>query len=326
MTKLQKVPISAFKRLAARPRHPEVDALLRPRHGAEPRQVAAVRRAGAALPARRPQHPAAVLDLPGAVPRLPEHAPPDEVHARQEGRRSAWSTSRPTTASWSPSASAPTQDFDAITWTGPLAKPTKQPRSTRGHAVASSRCARRPACAQHRRPRPRAHLRRPSVELVETTVWPPAPAPDNRGMSPLTLGSLTVPVAGRARADGRDHQRRLPPAVRRAGRGLYVCEMITSRGLVERDSTTLKMLVFDELETHPLGPALRHRPGVRRQGDRDPLRGVRRRPRRPQLRLPGAQGDPQGRRAERCPGSAGCSPRSCGPRSPLPRRTTCRSP
>jgi nifR3 family TIM-barrel protein len=31
--------------------------------------------------------------------------------------------------------------------------------------------------------------------------------------------------------------------------GLYVCEMITSRGLVERDSTTLKMLVFDDLET-----------------------------------------------------------------------------
>lgn len=33
------------------------------------------------------------------------------------------------------------------------------------------------------------------------------------------------------------------------GAGLYVCEMITSRGLVERDSTTLKMLVFDSLET-----------------------------------------------------------------------------
>lgn len=33
------------------------------------------------------------------------------------------------------------------------------------------------------------------------------------------------------------------------GSGLYVCEMITSRGLVERDPTTLKMLVFDEAET-----------------------------------------------------------------------------
>ena len=33
------------------------------------------------------------------------------------------------------------------------------------------------------------------------------------------------------------------------GAGLYVCEMITSRGLVERDATTLKMLVFDEAES-----------------------------------------------------------------------------
>ena len=33
------------------------------------------------------------------------------------------------------------------------------------------------------------------------------------------------------------------------GAGLYVCEMITSRGLVEGDATTKQMLVFDELET-----------------------------------------------------------------------------
>ena len=33
------------------------------------------------------------------------------------------------------------------------------------------------------------------------------------------------------------------------GAGLYVCEMITSRGVVERDQHTLDMLVFDELET-----------------------------------------------------------------------------
>ncbi|WP_425437553.1 tRNA dihydrouridine synthase DusB [Nocardioides gansuensis] len=33
------------------------------------------------------------------------------------------------------------------------------------------------------------------------------------------------------------------------GAGLYVCEMITSRGLVEGDETTKKMLVFDELES-----------------------------------------------------------------------------
>ena len=35
---------------------------------------------------------------------------------------------------------------------------------------------------------------------------------------------------------------------REMGAGLYVCEMITSRGLVEGDETTRSMLVFDELE------------------------------------------------------------------------------
>ncbi|RNL65489.1 tRNA dihydrouridine synthase DusB [Nocardioides marmoriginsengisoli] len=35
---------------------------------------------------------------------------------------------------------------------------------------------------------------------------------------------------------------------REQGAGLYVCEMITSRGLVEGDATTKQMLVFDELE------------------------------------------------------------------------------
>jgi nifR3 family TIM-barrel protein len=66
---------------------------------------------------------------------------------------------------------------------------------------------------------------------------------------PLTLGPLTVPVpvvlapmAGITNAA----YRRL---CAEQGAGLYVCEMITSRGLVERDSTTLKMLVFDEAET-----------------------------------------------------------------------------
>jgi nifR3 family TIM-barrel protein len=65
----------------------------------------------------------------------------------------------------------------------------------------------------------------------------------------LTLGSLTVPVpvvlapmAGITNAA----YRRL---CAEQGAGLYVCEMITSRGLVERDSTTLSMLVFDEIET-----------------------------------------------------------------------------
>ncbi len=64
----------------------------------------------------------------------------------------------------------------------------------------------------------------------------------------LLLGSLRVatpvvlaPMAGITNAA----YRRL---CREQGAGLYVCEMITSRGVVERDATTLSMLVFDELE------------------------------------------------------------------------------
>ncbi len=64
----------------------------------------------------------------------------------------------------------------------------------------------------------------------------------------LTLGSLRVdtpvvlaPMAGITNAA----YRRLCAEY---GAGLYVCEMITSRGLVEGDETTRRMLVFDEAE------------------------------------------------------------------------------
>jgi nifR3 family TIM-barrel protein len=67
-------------------------------------------------------------------------------------------------------------------------------------------------------------------------------------MTALQLGPLRVetpvvlaPMAGITNAA----YRRL---CREQGAGLYVCEMITSRGIVERDETTLRMLVFDELE------------------------------------------------------------------------------
>jgi nifR3 family TIM-barrel protein len=66
--------------------------------------------------------------------------------------------------------------------------------------------------------------------------------------APLRLGALTVetpvvlaPMAGVTNAAFR----RL---CREQGAGLYVCEMITSRGIVERDATTLSMLAFDPLE------------------------------------------------------------------------------
>jgi len=64
----------------------------------------------------------------------------------------------------------------------------------------------------------------------------------------LTLGSLSVdtpvvlaPMAGITNAA----YRRL---CAEQGAGLYVCEMITSRGLVEGDEATRRMLVFDERE------------------------------------------------------------------------------
>ena len=66
--------------------------------------------------------------------------------------------------------------------------------------------------------------------------------------SQRAIGESLTP--GGAGADGRDHQRGLPAAVPGAGQaaggsGLFVCEMITSRGLVERDPKTLSMLQFD---------------------------------------------------------------------------------
>src|SRR5215210_5910196 len=64
----------------------------------------------------------------------------------------------------------------------------------------------------------------------------------------LRLGALHVdtpvvlaPMAGITNAA----YRRL---CREQGAGLYVCEMITSRGIVERDETSLRMLTFDETE------------------------------------------------------------------------------
>src|SRR5690349_7328821 len=66
---------------------------------------------------------------------------------------------------------------------------------------------------------------------------------------PLRLGPLEVatpvvlaPMAGITNAA----YRRL---CREQGDGLFVCEMITSRGLVEGDATTKAMLHFDERET-----------------------------------------------------------------------------
>ncbi len=70
----------------------------------------------------------------------------------------------------------------------------------------------------------------------------------------LTLGSLHVdtpvvlaPMAGITNAAYR--RLCLEQMIAQGATGLFVCEMITSRGLVEGDETTRKMLVFDDLET-----------------------------------------------------------------------------
>ncbi|HEY0902419.1 MAG TPA: tRNA dihydrouridine synthase DusB [Marmoricola sp.] len=72
-------------------------------------------------------------------------------------------------------------------------------------------------------------------------------------MPGLTLGSLRVdtpvvlaPMAGITNAAYR--RLCLEQATAQGGSSLFVCEMITSRGLVEGDATTRSMLAFDELE------------------------------------------------------------------------------
>ena len=90
---------------------------------------------------------------------------------------------------------------------------------------------------------------------LPTTSADTRPGGTPRGLpTELRLGSLTVdtpvvlaPMAGITNAAFR--RLCLEQAGSAHGSGLYVCEMITSRGLVERDPTTLKMLVFDEAET-----------------------------------------------------------------------------
>jgi nifR3 family TIM-barrel protein len=70
-----------------------------------------------------------------------------------------------------------------------------------------------------------------------------AALPTDLRLGPLRVTTPVVlaPMAGITNAA----YRRL---CREQGAGLYVGEMTTSRGIVERDETTLRMLVFDELE------------------------------------------------------------------------------
>ena len=162
---------------------------------------------------------------------------------------------------------------------------SSRPRTTTrspGPATSAAGARRRPASARRR------------------LIWAGPTRLDNGAMTAVPdlphPGLAARRHPGRARADGRHHQRRLPPALRRAGR----------RALRLRDDHQPRPrrgrrghaedARLRRARDGALGAALRHRPGLHRQGRRDPLRRPRRRARRPQLRLPGAQGDPQGRR------------------------------
>jgi nifR3 family TIM-barrel protein len=78
-------------------------------------------------------------------------------------------------------------------------------------------------------------------------------APQQTRVPGLQLGSLHVespvvlaPMAGITNAAYR--RLCLEQMAEQGSAGLFVCEMITSRGIVERDAVTLSMLAFDELE------------------------------------------------------------------------------
>jgi nifR3 family TIM-barrel protein len=73
-------------------------------------------------------------------------------------------------------------------------------------------------------------------------------------LPPLRLGDLEVPspvvLAPMAGITNAAYRRLCLEQMRAQGStGLFVCEMITSRGLVEGDATTRQMLVFDEQES-----------------------------------------------------------------------------
>ena len=102
-----------------------------------------------------------------------------------------------------------------------------------------------------------------------------------------------------ARADGRDHQRGVPAAVPGAGAGRRRVGAVRLRD--DHLARTGRAGSEDAVDAavrsggdRPVGAALRRRSDDHGAGDRDPVRRVRRWPRRPQLRLPGAEGDPQG--------------------------------
>ena len=117
VTRLQKVPIAAFTDWRLDPATQKstpyfVHATVRNLGKSN-----LVRHARAALPARRSATPCSRRRRSRRSSRRARAAAAGEVHAGKKAR-SAWSTSRPTTASWSRSASARARTSTPITWTG----------------------------------------------------------------------------------------------------------------------------------------------------------------------------------------------------------------
>ena len=303
VTELERAPIRALSAFGPGPFATRVVPLLRARQGPERRRGRPGRRRHPALRPRRPRPADRGHPVRGELRALPELVRCPHLSLRGSGCRSACST-------WSLSAAAsravsfrPTQEFDPITWTGTSMQP-KPPR----HVV------RRSASDVTRPPDFGDHAGRSDNGPCPPTATLP---------QGLTLGSVHVdtpvvlaPMAGITNAA----YRRL---CAEQGAGLYVCEMITSRGLVEGDADDAAMLVFDELESVRSVQLYGTDPVYVGQAAEILCAELRRRAHRPQLRLPGPQGHPQGRR-----GSAAVEARAArrdphAPRSRPRRRTTC---
>ena len=112
-------------------------------------------------------------------------------------------------------------------------------------------------------------------------------APSRRDAVVVDLPVVLAPMAGVTNAAYRQ-------LCREQGAGLYVCEMITSRGLVVGDPKTRQMLQFDPGETTRSVQLYGVDADVMADAARIPHPRLRRRPHRPELRLSRAKGHPQG--------------------------------
>ena len=216
------------------------------------------------------------------------------------------------------------------------------PRSSTGSTATTARCS---AC------RCRCCARcSPSWAWRSPTCGPHRDRRRDR-TPPLRVGPLEVWPAGRAGADGGHHQRPVPPAVPRLRRRPPSTRPTTARRRAAAPRRRPRRAVRQRDDHGPrarraqrqdaahgpvrrrragaVDPALRHRPALVGEAVRFLAGDERRRPHRPQLRLPGRQGDPQGRRrgAARAPGAV---PRDragggAAARAPCRSRSSCAS-